>query len=78
MKVKLKCFAALSHGDSCGYRDYRTYELDEGKTVTDLAKRAGISPEEVKIAFVNNIKSRFETVLNDGDNVGLVPAVGGM
>lgn len=32
----------------------------------------------VKIAFVNSRKVDLDTVLADGDRVGLTPAVGGM
>ena len=78
MKVNLKCFSSLSDSDSCDYRNSTTYELEEGQTVNDLTSRAGIARDDVKIAFVNNRRSDFDTVLRDGDRVGLAPAVGGM
>lgn len=78
MKVKLKCFAKLSKDSQCDYRDITVYEINEGETVYDLAKHANILPKEVEIAFVNNRVANLETVLADGDNVGLAPAVGGM
>jgi len=33
---------------------------------------------DVKIAFVNSRVVNFDTVLSEGDRVGLAPAVGGM
>jgi molybdopterin converting factor small subunit len=78
MKVNLKCFSSLTESESCDYRTSRTIELEDGQTVGDLANHAGIPRENVKIAFVNHRKSTFETVLRDGDQVGLAPAVGGM
>jgi molybdopterin converting factor small subunit len=78
MKIRLKCFAALANLDACDYKDSTEYRLDEGQTVEDLVQLAGISREDVKIAFVNNRIVEFDTVLTDGDQVGLAPAVGGM
>lgn len=78
MKVNLKCFANLVDEDSCDYKGSTPYDLPDGQTIQDLIKRAGIDPEEVKIAFVNSRKVELDTVLSDGDQVGLAPAVGGM
>ena len=78
MQVNLKCFAKLSKDSQCDYRESTSYEVNEGETVYDLARRADILPKDVEIAFVNNRVVNLETVLSDGDNVGLAPAVGGM
>ena len=78
MKVNLKCFSSLANPDTCDYKDSTAYELGEGQSVKDLVVRAGIAGEDVKIAFVNSRKVDFDTVLADGDNVGLAPSVGGM
>lgn len=78
MRVSLKCFAKLSTDGQCDYRESTTYEINEGATVHDLARRANLVPKDVKIAFVNNRNVSLEMVLVDGDRVGLAPAVGGM
>ena len=78
MKVDLVCFSKLANTDTCDYHGATVYDLPEGRTVADLARIAGIASEDVKIAFVNRRISGFDTVLNDGDRVGLAPAVGGM
>ena len=78
MKVYLKCFSTLVDSESCDYKDSAPYELAEGQTVEDLVQRAGIAKKNVKIVFVNSRIVDFETVLSDGDRVGLAPAVGGM
>jgi hypothetical protein len=54
------------------------YALTEGKTVVPLVQRAGIARENVKIAFKNGLIMVFDTVLSDGNRVGLAPAVGGI
>ena len=78
MKVNLKCFSKLSDSDKCDYKNSTPYVLTDGQTVKDLADRAGIDRDDVKIIFVNSRKVDFNTVLSDGDNIGLARAVGGM
>ena len=78
MKVNLKCFSTLVDIDACDYKDSTRYELTDGQTVQDLIDRTGIASEDVKIAFVNSRIVDLDTILTDGDQVGLSPAVGGM
>ena len=78
MKVNLKCFSTLVSPDSCDFKASTLYDLEDGQTVEDLAQRAGIDRNDVKIAFVNSRIVSVDTVLSDGDRVGLAPAVGGM
>jgi len=78
MIVNLKCFSKLVNAETCDYKYSTPYELDDGQSVEDLVGRAGLAKEDVKIIFVNSRKTNFDTVLTDGDQVGLAPAVGGM
>ena len=78
MKVNLKCFSKLVNPDTCNFNESNSIELAEGQTVEDLVRRAGIEREEVKIAFVNSRIVDLDTVLFDGDRIGLAPAIGGM
>ena len=78
MEVKLKCFSSLANSDTCDYRGSTTYSLADGQTVEDLVQRAGFARQDVKIAFVNSRKVDLDTILTDGDQIGLAPAVGGM
>lgn len=78
MKVHLKCFATLVNPDKCDFTASTSYDLEEGQTIEHLIKSAGISKENVKVAFVNSRIVDFNTVLSDGDRIGLAPAVGGM
>ena len=78
MKVNLRCFSKLAETDACNFSDNTAYDLANGHTVGDLAERAGIDREDVKIAFVNSRIVGLDTTLVDGDRVGLAPAVGGM
>ena len=78
MKVNLKCFSTLVKPDACDFKNSTVYDLADGQTVEDLFERAGIDKKDVKIAFVNSRIVDFDTVLADGDRIGLAPAVGGM
>jgi hypothetical protein len=78
MKVFLKCFATLADKHKCDYQDSAQHELFEHQTVEDLIYKNGIARENVKIIFVNGKKGDFTTVLKNGDQIGLAPAVGGM
>ena len=78
MKVNLKCFSTLVEKGTCDFKESTAYDLADGQTVEDLFKRAGIAREDVKITFVNSRIVDFDTVLSNGDRVGLSPAAGGM
>ena len=78
MKVNLKCFSKLVNPDTCDFDESTLYEIADGDSIESLVQRAGIAKEDVKIAFVNNRIVDFDTILSDGDRVGLAPAVGGM
>ena len=78
MKINLKCFSSLVNPGTCDYRDSTGHELPDGQTVEDLVRKAGIDMKDLKVAFVNGRVVDVGTVLKDGDQVGLAPAVGGM
>ena len=78
MKISLKCFAKLSEANVCDFRDGDVREVSEGETVRSLIKRLGFPLEDIKIVFVNGKKVDLDTVLSNGDRLGLAPASGGM
>ena len=78
MKVNLKYFSNLADTDTCDFRDSTEYELNDGQTVEALVEWAGIDKKIVKIAFLNNKIVDLDTVLSEGDGIGLAPSVGGM
>jgi sulfur-carrier protein len=78
MKVGVKCFAHLAEGQVCDWRDSQEHEVSEGETVRELVKRLGFPEDEIKIIFVNNRIAHMDTVLKEGDRVGLSPPVGAM
>ncbi len=78
MKISLKCFAKLSTENVCDFRDGDDREVTAGETVRSLIKRLGFPLDDIKIVFVNGKIVDLDTVLKDGDRLGLSPATGGM
>ncbi len=52
-------------------------EADENTHVRDVMQQLGVPEKSVKLIFVNGVHAQPETVLKDGDRVGLFPPVGG-
>ena len=74
MKVEIKCFANLANPETCDYKGSTAYELEDGQSLSHLIQRVGIKKEDVAMAFVNGRVVDLDTVLSDGDRVGLTPA----
>lgn len=74
MHITVKCFATLSHLTP-EKGEYNA--LPEHATIQDLMQALNVPAEEVKIIFVNGCGAQADTILQDGDRVGLFPPVGG-
>ena len=73
MQIEIKCFATLSDFTP----ENGVLDVAEGTTVQNVISHLGMNGEDVKIMFVNGKHQSLETVLTEGDRVGLFPAVGG-
>jgi molybdopterin converting factor small subunit len=51
--------------------------IDPGQTVGEVLRRLGVPPGQVRILFVNNRAATLSQPLEDGDRVGVFPAIGG-
>ncbi len=74
MEITLLCYATFAE-KSPENADH--YPVDEGDRVKDVLAKVGIPLDEVKIIFINGVSSSTDTILSDGDRVGVFPAVGG-
>lgn len=76
--VHAKLFATLRrHHPEVGLGEALAVELADGATVEDLVKELRLPEDEVKIVFVNALFREPSHVLQDGDEVGIFPPVGG-
>ena len=73
MQIEVRCFATLSPHTPKGNR----LDLPAGTTAGEAMHILGIRPEDLKLIFVNGVHAEPDRVLNDGDRVAFVPAVGG-
>jgi molybdopterin converting factor small subunit len=78
MKVEVQLFASLrcympekSGGNPC------TMEIDEGTAIGDLLDQMKVPPDAPKAIFLNGIHAKRETVLKEGDRLGVFPPVAG-
>ena len=78
MKVHCKLYASLSKFSPAATGDGGpVLEVPQGTTVGGLITHLRVPREEIKIIFVNGIHADSETVLKEGDRVGLFPLVAG-
>ena len=74
MRIEIKCFATLNHFTP---DNPDAYEVPDGATTEAVMRGLGMDPVDVKMIFVNGLHQDLDTVLEDGDRLGLFPAVGG-
>ena len=78
MIVYVKLFAGLrQHYPHLGIGEAMPVELAEGTTAGQLLTILNLPPNLVKVVFVNGIIRDGNYVLQDGDEVGKFPPVGG-
>jgi len=52
-------------------------DLGPGDTVRQVLDRLGVPPDQTRILFVNNRAATLSQPLQDGDRLGIFPAIGG-
>ena len=78
MIVKVKLFATLRKflpGVELGKSS--DIPLESGTSIAQLYEVLKIPAEEIKLAYVNGIYCEIDTILQDGDEIGIFPPIGG-
>ena len=72
--ITLKLFASLTkfEPDSSD-----RYPVNSHTSVHNIIKQLGIPENEAKLIFINNKKGTPDSVLKDGDRLGIFPPIGG-
>ena len=52
-------------------------DLEGGVCVKDIIQKLKIPADSVKLIFINGVHAKVDTILKDGDRLGLFPPVGG-
>ncbi len=78
MKIEIRTFATLAvYSRHPGIDKDSGLEITNGSTVKMLIEILGIPEDHIKLIFVNGRHNKIDTVLSEGDRVGLFPPVGG-
>jgi molybdopterin synthase sulfur carrier subunit len=78
MRIIVKLFASLSRFSPGGLPGSPfEVNLPEATTIHALAVQLGIPDQETKVSFVNGLIRSPDWVLQQGDEVGIFPPVGG-
>ena len=76
MKVTVRLFATLKELLPEGQKKMEV-EIEDGTTVRELAQEVDIADDAELIIKINGRRGSEDTILKDGDRVGLFPPVGG-
>jgi molybdopterin converting factor small subunit len=78
MIVKVKLFATLrKYLPGLEIGKPHDISIDPGTPISRLYQILGIPEKEVKLAYVNGIYCESDTILKDGDEIGIFPPIGG-
>ena len=78
MKIEVRVFATLrKYVPELGVGEPKTAELPEGATFEDLREILGLPLEEIKVIMRNGLQTDMDEIIEDGDRIAYVPAVGG-
>lgn len=72
--ISLKLFASLAKRAP---ENADAFPVAPGATVLELVRQLNIPLKEAKLVFINNRRVELDTVIQDGDRVGIFPPVGG-
>ena len=72
--ITLKLFATLR---AYVPENAERFPITPGTTVADVVKALEIPENDAKLIFVNSIRKERDTLLEDGDRLGIFPPVGG-
>jgi len=78
MKIEVNLYATLKKymKNETGTKSPVT-DIKDGACVKDVIQNLKIPADLVKLIFINGVHAKVETILKDGDRLGLFPPVGG-
>jgi len=78
MRIEVNLYATLKR-----YMENETggkssaIDVEDGVGVKDIIQKLKIPGNLVKLIFINGVHAKKDTILKDGDRLGLFPPVGG-
>lgn len=77
MVIEVRLYATLRRCTPENPSGVLSLEVSTDASVADVLGRMNIALTEVHIIMINGVMSKLESVLHEGDRLGLFPAVGG-
>lgn len=74
--IEVRLFATLAPKSRRGKRRFEV-EPASGLTVLDVVRQEELNPSDIHIVMRNGSHAKLDSVLEDGDRIGLFPPVGG-
>ena len=76
--VRVKLFATLRRQyPDLGIGEAMTVAMPDDATIAELVESLALPDDQVKVIFVNGTVRQRQCILNEGDEVGIFPPVGG-
>jgi molybdopterin converting factor small subunit len=77
IRLRILLFGYLKNGIPENVRDQEWIEMPEGTTTQDLVEYLGVTRYHLGTILVNSALAGFQQILADGDQVKILPIVGG-
>lgn len=77
MVIEVRLYAVLRKYGVQSPNGMINMEVPEATSVQELIEMLDINIDEVKLVMVNGKNTELDTILSDGDRIGLFPPVGG-
>jgi sulfur carrier protein ThiS len=77
MVIEVRLYAVLRKYSVQSPNGMINMEVPEATSVQELIEMLDINIDEVKLVMVNGKNTDLDTILSDGDRIGLFPPVGG-
>ena len=77
MVIEVRLYATLRRCAPQSVRGVLSLEVIQDCSVGELLKTIPVDLGEVHIIMINGVRSALESILHDGDRLGVFPAVGG-
>jgi molybdopterin synthase sulfur carrier subunit len=74
--IHVRLYANLTRTAGGGTTEFEV-EARDGLTVNDVLKESGVRSQDVHIVMINGHGVMLDSQLDDGDRLGLFPAVSG-
>jgi sulfur-carrier protein len=74
LKIDIKLFATLQ---SYSPPNAASYPVEAGTSIEKIIEALNIPKDQVKLIFSNNVRCDVESIVQDGDRIGIFPPIGG-